>query len=88
MTEELEHSELTLEVNSLRKEVVVLRESIDEFRDDLIHVLRKIADDNLLRFAAFGCRESFAASNYEETPEAVSPSPSDPHKKKCQANLF
>ena len=88
MSEELEHDELTLEVNSLRKEVVVLRESIDEFRDDLIHVLRKIADDNLLRLAAFGCRESFAASNYEETSEAVSTSPSEARKKKCQANLF
>jgi hypothetical protein len=32
--------ELTREVHALREEVQVLRMSIDEFRDDLVHVLR------------------------------------------------
>lgn len=35
------------EVNLLRQEVVVLRESLDEFRDDLVHILRVIADRHL-----------------------------------------
>ena len=38
-------SELTSAVNALRDEVRVLRESIDEFRTDFVHLLRNLPDN-------------------------------------------
>lgn len=53
MTAGHDFEEVSQEIGLLRQEVVVLRESIDEFRDELTHVLRMIRDDNLLTLAAF-----------------------------------
>lgn len=69
--------ELAEEVILLRQEVVVLRESIDEFHDNLVHVLRIIADQHLVENSVNAQQGAVVHTN--GGIEELTPPPRDTH---------
>jgi hypothetical protein len=80
-----ERRELESAVERLTEEVRVLRQSIDEFREDFVHLLRNLPDNLPPPYAhLYSLAESFAVDTPEldepPTPVVAAPAPQSPAK--------